>query len=164
MLNKEEIKRYHEDGYIIPEFKMPENDLLEIEKLHDELIKKNPQFLNYCPAVLEYEEKFLKYCFNEKILNYVGQLIGSNFALWNSSFFAKPAYNGHATPWHQDGQYWPIKPLATCTVWLAVDDANEENGCLKFIRGSHRDKNLKQHEFNEDKKPNITPRIIKIRI
>ena len=38
MLNKEEIKRYHEDGYIIPEFKMPENDLLEIEKLHDELI------------------------------------------------------------------------------------------------------------------------------
>ena len=39
MLNKEEIKRYHEDGYIIPEFKMPENDLLEIEKLHDKLIK-----------------------------------------------------------------------------------------------------------------------------
>ena len=75
MLNKEEIKRYHEDGYIIPEFKMSENDLLEIEKLHDELIKKNPQFLNYCPAVLEYEEKFLKYCFNERILNYVGQLI-----------------------------------------------------------------------------------------
>ncbi len=37
MLNKEEIKRYHEDGYIIPEFKMPENELLEIEKLHDEL-------------------------------------------------------------------------------------------------------------------------------
>ena len=137
MLNKEEIKRYHEDGYIIPEFKMPENDLLEIEKLHDELIKKNPQFLNYCPAVLEYEEKFLKYCFNKKILNYVGQLIGNNFALWNSSFFAKPAYNGHATPWHQDGQYWPIRPLATCTVWLAVDDANEENGCLKFIKGSH---------------------------
>ena len=44
MLNKEEIKRYHEDGYIIPEFKMPENDLLEIEKLHDELIKKIHSF------------------------------------------------------------------------------------------------------------------------
>ena len=161
MLNKEEIKRYHEDGYIIPEFKMPENDLLEIEKLHDELIKKNPQFLNYCPAVLEYEEKFLNYCFNEKILNYVGQLIGNNFALWNSSFFAKPAYNGHATPWHQDGQYWPIRPLATCTVWLAVDDANEENGCLKFIRGSHRDKNLKQHEFNEDKNLTLHQELLK---
>ena len=66
MLNKEQINKYAEDGYIIPEFKMPENDLLEIEKLHDELIKKNPQFLNYCPAVLEYEEKFLKYCFNKK--------------------------------------------------------------------------------------------------
>ena len=52
MLNKEEIKRYHEDGYIIPEFQMPENDLLEIEKLHDKLIKNYQHFLNYCPAVL----------------------------------------------------------------------------------------------------------------
>ena len=51
--------------------------------------------------------------------------------------------DGHATPWHQDGQYWPIRPLATCTVWLAIDDANIENGCLRFIKGSHKDKKLK---------------------
>ena len=63
MLNKEELKRYHEDGYIIPDFQMPEDDLLEIERLHDKLIKNYPKFLNYCPALLEYEEKFLKYCF-----------------------------------------------------------------------------------------------------
>ena len=37
MLNKDQINKYLEDGYIIPEFQMPENDLLEIEKLHDEL-------------------------------------------------------------------------------------------------------------------------------
>ena len=151
MLNKEEIKRYHEDGYIIPDFQMPDDDLLEIERLHDKLIKNYPKFLNYCPAILEYEEKFLKYCFNEKILNYVEQIIGNNFALWNSSFFAKPAINGHATPWHQDGQYWPIRPLATCTVWLAIDDANVENGCLRFIKGSHKEKKLKSHNINDNK-------------
>ena len=91
MLNIEEIKRYHEDGYIIPEFKMPENDLLEIEKLHDELIKKNPQFLNYCPAVLEYEEKFLKYCFNDKILNVSGlaSIASIFFTFLRSSIDAK---------------------------------------------------------------------------
>ena len=51
MLNKEEIKRYHEDGYIIPDFQMPEDDLLEIERLHNKLIKNYPKFLNYCPLI-----------------------------------------------------------------------------------------------------------------
>lgn len=80
------------------------------------------------------------------------QLIGSNFALWNSSFFAKPPINGFETPWHQDGQYWPINPLATCTVWLAIDDANENNGCLRFIEGSHKNKKLKTHIRNDNER------------
>ena len=50
--------------------------------------------------------------------------------------------NGHATPWHQDGQYWPIRPLATCTVWLAIDDANVENGYLRLLK-VHIKKKLK---------------------
>ena len=144
MLTSEEIKKYKEDGYLIPNFQMPEKDLLEIEELHDSLVKKFPKFRNYCPAILLHDERFLKYCFNEKILNIIERLIGKNFALWNSSFFAKPALNGHATPWHQDGQYWPIRPLATCSVWLAIDDATSENGCLKFIKGSHKEKKLKK--------------------
>ena len=133
MLSKEEIKKYKENGYLVPKFRMPEKDLLEIERLHKKLVKKFPKFRNYCPAILLQDKNFLKYCFNKKILNIVEKLIGKNFALWNSSFFAKPAFNGQATPWHQDGQYWPIKPLATCTVWLAIDDSTTKNGCLKFI-------------------------------
>ena len=31
-------------------------------------------------------------------------------------------------PMHQDGQYWALRPLATCTVWIAIDDATIENG------------------------------------
>ena len=161
MLNKKQLEKYYEDGYVIPDFQMAEKELLEIEKLHDQLIKKYPKYLNYCPAILQYEESFLKYCLNEKILNLVEQLIGKDFALWNSSFFAKPAFNGHATPWHQDGQYWPIRPLATCTVWLAIDDATEENGCLKFIKGSHRDKKLKKHEFNKNENLTLHQELLK---
>ena len=161
MLNKKQLEKYYEDGYVIPDFQMAEKELLEIEKLHDQLIKKYPKYLNYCPAILQYDESFLKYCLNEKILNLVEQLIGKDFALWNSSFFAKPAFNGHATPWHQDGQYWPIRPLATCTVWLAIDDATEENGCLKFIKGSHRDKKLKKHEFNKNENLTLHQELLK---
>ena len=154
MLTKEQIASYHHDGFLIPDFKMPENDLLEIEKKHFDLIKEYPEYINYFPAILLKDETFLKYCMNAQILKFVEQLIGNHFALWNSSFFAKPAYNGFETPWHQDGQYWPISPLATCTVWLAIDDANEENGCLRFIKGSHKDKKLKQHSRNN--KTNLT--------
>jgi ectoine hydroxylase-related dioxygenase (phytanoyl-CoA dioxygenase family) len=160
MLSESEVKKYNEDGYLIPNFTMPEKDLLEIEELHDLLVKKFPKFINYCPAVLLHDERFLKYCFNNDILNIIEQLIGNNFALWNSSFFAKPAFNGHATPWHQDGQYWPIKPLATCSVWLAIDDATSENGCLKFIKGSHKDKKLKKHKVNNSEKLTLNQEIL----
>ena len=150
MLTKDEINRYKKDGYVVPNFSMPEEVLKKIEFRHNKLLAKFPEFKNYCPAVLSYDEGFLEFCKNETILDYVEQLIGPDFALWNSSFFAKPALNGHATPWHQDGQYWPIKPLATCTVWLAIDDATIENGCLRFIKGSHIDQRLKSHNLNED--------------
>jgi ectoine hydroxylase-related dioxygenase (phytanoyl-CoA dioxygenase family) len=65
--------------------------------------------------------------------------------LWNCSFFAKPAKIGTKTPWHQDGEYWPIEPLATCTVWIAIDASTEENGCLQVIPGSHQSKRIAQH-------------------
>ena len=154
MLSNDQIKKYKNDGYVIPDFKMPEEVLLKIEKRHTDLLNKHPEFKNYCSAILSYDEGFLDFCKNEKILDYISQLIGPDFALWNSSFFAKPAIDGHATPWHQDGQYWPIRPLATCTVWLAIDDSTPDNGCLKFIKGSHIDQKLKSHNINNNK--NIT--------
>ena len=49
-------------------------------------------------------------------------------------------------PWHQDGQYWPIRPLATCTVWVALDSSDRENGCLKVIPGSHRSGAVYAHQ------------------
>ena len=150
LLSNLQIEQYEKDGYVIPDFKMSDSTLKKIEERHDKLLKQYPQFKNYCPAILNYDESFLEFCKNEIILNYVEQILGSDFALWNSSFFAKPAINGHATPWHQDGQYWPIRPLATCTVWLAIDDANVENGCLRFIKGSHKDKKLKNHNINNN--------------
>ena len=154
MLSKTQIEQYKTDGYVVPDFTMPENIINKIEESHNKLLGKHPEFKNYCPAILSYDESFLEYCSDETILSYVEQLIGPDFALWNSSFFAKPAIDGHATPWHQDGQYWPIRPLATCTVWLAVDDSTPENGCLKFIKGSHIDQKLKSH--NENNSKNLT--------
>ena len=89
---------------------------------------------------------------NSDSVNSNSNHLGSNFALWNSSLFAKPARNGLETPWHQDGEFWPIRPLATCTVWIAIDEANKQNGCLRIIRGSHKNRRLRKHNTVNDKK------------
>jgi ectoine hydroxylase-related dioxygenase (phytanoyl-CoA dioxygenase family) len=38
----------------------------------------------------------------------------------------------------QDGHYWPIRPLAAITVWIAIDDSTSENGCMRYIPSSHK--------------------------
>ena len=153
-LSEAEVDRYHEDGYVIPEYRLPEETLQDIRADYDRLLARHPEFRDYCPMLLRYDLSFLNYARDSNILDMVAQVIGPDIILWNSSFFAKPAVNGKKTPWHQDGEYWPLRPLATCTVWLAIDEATVENGCLKFMPGSHKRKELRPHRTNKD--PNFT--------
>jgi hypothetical protein len=54
------------------------------------------------------------------------------------SCFAKPAGHGTETPWHQDQGLWSIWNPAATSCWVAIDECTPENGCLRFLRGSHR--------------------------
>ena len=150
MLSESQVAEYDKNGFVILDYKLPKEDLDDIKNYHNILLEKHPEYRDYCPTLLKYDLNFLKYAKNPEILNCVKQVIGPNLAIWNQSFFAKPGINGKATPWHQDGQYWPIRPLATCSVWLAVDASNEENGCLKYIPGSHKRKSTRKHNTNND--------------
>lgn len=145
MLSEKQLAEYDENGFVILDYRMPKEDIEDIKNYHKILLEKHPEFRDYCPTLLKHDLNYLKYAKKPEILNCVKQVIGPNLAVWNQSFFAKPGINGKATPWHQDGQYWPIRPLATCTVWLAVDDANKENGCLKYMPGSHKRKTTRKH-------------------
>lgn len=154
LLSIAEIAKYNEDGYVIPKFRLSQETLEAIRRNYDQLLSQHPEFVDYCPSLLAYDLSFLNYARTPEILDMAEQLIGPDIALWNSSFFAKPAEKGRATPWHQDGEYWPIRPLATCTVWIAIDDSTPDNGCLRVIKGSHKNKDLRQHNTNPD--PNLT--------
>ncbi len=155
MLTDEQVAQYHEDGYVIPDqFALPEETLQEFRDAHARLLVRHPEFRDNCPSLLAHDLSFLNIARHPRILDMVEQVLGPNFALWNSSFFAKPASNGKRTPWHQDGEYWPIRPLATCTVWIALDASTSENGCLRVIRGSHKDQRLKKHRTNPS--PDVT--------
>lgn len=56
---------------------------------------------------------------------------------WEQSV-AKPPQARTELPWHQDNGYTPLIPEEYVTCWLALDDAELENGCLWVIPGSHR--------------------------
>ena len=150
MLSEAQRARYDEAGFVIPDYRLPEETLAAIRAGHDRLLALRPEYRDYCPALLEHDLGFLNYARDPHILDMVEQILGPDFALWNSSFFAKPAGDGRKTPWHQDGEYWPIRPVATCTVWMAIDDTTPENGCLRFIPGSHKAQRLRPHATNKN--------------
>lgn len=154
MLTEAQIDEYRDRGYVVPDYRLPDDALAEIRERHGRLLARRPEFRDNASALLSYDLGFLNYARDPQILDMVEQAIGPDICLWNMSFFAKPALNGKKTPFHQDGQYWPIEPLATCTVWIAIDAATTANGCLRYIPGSHKDRRLRAHEQKVD--PNYT--------
>ena len=67
------------------------------------------------------------------------QLLGSDCAPTGNHAILKPARIGGATPWHQDEAYWdPRYAHRAVSIWLALQPATLENGCMRFIAGSHR--------------------------
>ena len=72
-----------------------------------------------------------------RVVAHVKDLLGENVVSWGSHYFCKLPHDGKRVSWHQDASYWPMTPSKTVTVWLAIDDADTENACMRFIPGSH---------------------------
>ncbi len=149
MLTESEIATYHDRGYVVPDWRVPADTLAAMRDAADHMLKVRPHYADMHPALLEEGAPWPEFGAQAEILTMVGQLIGEDIILWSSGYFGKPADVGKATPWHQDGGYWPIRPLATCTAWVALDDATPENGCMRMIPGSHKPQVLYDHDRND---------------
>ena len=57
----------------------------------------------------------------------------------NLQFFNKPPRHGGITPPHQDGFYFMRQPNEALTMWLALDKVDDENGCIRYLPGSHKE-------------------------
>jgi hypothetical protein len=158
-LSDAEIARFHEEGLVIPDYRIPGEMLGRMRAEVDDLIARHPDVR---PELLSGAHNpwgqsakivgswgWLEFCRFAEIVDMVEQLIGPDIILWGSQLFCKPAGHGMAVPWHQDGQYWPIDPLATVTVRIAVEDSLPENGCMRYIPGSHTSRDVVAHEIVE---------------
>ncbi|MBM3541712.1 MAG: phytanoyl-CoA dioxygenase family protein [Alphaproteobacteria bacterium] len=94
--------------------------------------------------------RFLALCLDSPIARGAELLLGPNLLMWGSYGFAKPPRDGLPVDWHQDGRYFPLEPMETVTAWLPLDDADEGNGGLRVIPGSHRPRRFLAHATHED--------------
>lgn len=62
----------------------------------------------------------------------------SEVRLLYDQIFAKAPGTPRATPWHQDGPYWPLSGDMLCTVYLALDPIDATSGAVSYARASHR--------------------------
>ena len=163
VLTQKEVDQYHQDGLVIPSnYRVPANTLKEIDRLYQQLLEDNQHVPDFSPDFIlgphlddsysggvKGDPAWLEFAKIPAILDMVEQLIGGDFILWGMTIFGKPARNGKMTLWHQDGDYYPIEPLETCTIWISLDGSTPEQGCMQFIPGSHRDHAVYSHHVEE---------------
>jgi Phytanoyl-CoA dioxygenase (PhyH) len=168
VLSSQEAADYQRQGYVIPKFRLAPDKVDRLRATLDKLIADNPGVRpeKLISAHIEGSASddgkgdngegvkgsadFLALARDPDIVDLVEAVIGPDIMLWGCHVFCKPGGDGYETPWHQDGHYWPIRPLATCTVWVALDRSDVGNGCLRVVPGSHTDKKLHDH-LHEDR-------------
>jgi non-heme Fe2+,alpha-ketoglutarate-dependent halogenase len=84
------------------------------------------------------------------VVGYVTDIIGPEAVCWGTHAFCKLPGDAMEVPLHQDANYWPFTPTNSVSVWLAVDDVDEENAAVHFVPGSHLSGNLDHNELPLD--------------
>ena len=157
-LTAAERTAYREEGYVIPAFRLPQDRVEALVAELDRVIAANPGVrpeklinihLENSAEGVKGSSAFLDLAFDPDILDLVEDAIGPDFALWGCHMFCKSPGDGLEVPWHQDGHYWPIRPLATCTVWIALERSDPGNGCLRLVPRSHSGGVLHDHMKEE---------------
>ena len=98
--------------------------------------RENPATLKQLQSMHFHDEWFGNF-FRGRVSQLASQLLGSEVIGRNMQFFNKPAGIGKPTPAHQDGFYFKLDPPLALTMWLALDPADEENGCVRYVKASH---------------------------
>ena len=157
-LNLEQRASFDERGYLSP-IQLLES--AEVDALRLRLDAIGARIHELRPLLYEVEESWLERP-DEVVLHFLGawrvdelfhdlvyhpgvtvplaQLLGvDRLRFWHDQVFWKPAGHPGVVPWHQDWSYWQrTTPENHITMFISLDDSDEESGCLQVIPGSHR--------------------------
>ena len=136
----DQVEHYNKQGYVRAFDVFPNDEIASIRSYFDDLLEQTiaagGDSYSISTAHLKHGRVY-DLLTDPRIVALVRDVLGDDVIGWGSHFFCKMPHDGKAVAWHQDASYWPLTPSKAVTVWLAIDDATIENGCMKFIGGSH---------------------------
>ena len=157
VLTRAQIDTFNRDGYIKGIRIFSDAKIGEIRAYFDQLLAKvlaeGRDAYSINSAHLTYGRVF-DLLANERITAHIKDLLGEHLVGWGSHFFCKMPRDRKTVSWHQDASYWPMTPSKTATVWLAIDDADVDNACMRFIPGSHHHGHL-TYKLSEEDENNV---------
>jgi hypothetical protein len=140
VLTREQLARFNRDGYLMPFRIFSEAEITAIREYFDQLLARylaeGKDSYSISSAHLRHGRVW-DILTNPRIVAIVTDLLGPSVVAWGSHFFCKMPGDGKTVSWHQDASYWPLTPSKAVTVWLAIDDADRSNGCMRYIPGTH---------------------------
>jgi len=167
-LKTRDVQTFQQQGYLeIPHRVIEEDHLQQLRKSYDQVFSERhgtsgqglrnlsvtesmtdateDEHESEMLQVMEMWQKsqdFQDLLYYDPLLDIAGSLIGENIQLFHDQALYKPAKIGGAVPWHQDNGYWRCQPADLVSIWIALDDADQENGCMIVIPASHVDEQV----------------------
>ena len=138
-LSDTQVRHYRLQGCCFPVTVIPESQALairqRIEAVESEYgpslapyLRENPHYVLCCI------DRLIRH---DVVLDAVERIIGPDILVWASAFFIKEAKSVSFVSWHQDARYWGLEPHDGVTAWIALTHSRRENGCMRFVPGSH---------------------------
>ena len=154
MLHPEIMQQYREKGWVVVDGVFGAE---EIERIRDlameismtELSGEHGAYLadsdadgKLAPRKVDHPyfktAEFRRFVNDPRLQDLLREFLGGEPRLAEDQIFMKPPHFGSAKPYHQDNAYFKISPRdQVITAWIALDDVDESNGCLRYIDGSH---------------------------
>ena len=150
-LSSNQLQEYNDNGYVAPIEILTKDQAFIIRKEIESIEAKWPDELkgagrNYVHMISPILDEI---CHNSIMLDAVESIIGKNILICGTTLFIKNPNEKGFVSFHQDATYIGLEPYNWVTAWLAITDANEENGCMRMWSGSHKDK-IRHHEQKYD--------------
>lgn len=139
VLSPEQLARFNRDGYLMPFRFFSQAEIADLRAYFDALLARyvaeGKDSYSISSAHLRHGRVW-DVLTHPRIVAVVADLLGPSVVAWGSHFFCKMPGDGKTVSWHQDSSYWPLTPSKAVTVWLAIDDADRGNACMRYIPGT----------------------------
>ena len=142
-LDAGQIQFYRTNGYVLPCQKLLEDNKQDKLKniFEEHLADKGDKLSDELDTPHFRDQRLFEFLLAPATLDVVEAIIGPDIGLFSSHFISKEPGKGRRTPWHEDSAYWEGKfdrLDKIVTIWLAIDEATQENGCMGVIPGTHQ--------------------------